>query len=85
MQEHKVGDILFLEREIRNLPYPTGYWVLCRMNEAIAHVAMVTEDDINGVHATDNWYKISVEDLPAFTPTGKTAKVPPPSSEGREQ
>jgi|GEM_PF-4910706 len=82
---HKVGDVLFLTRKIGGVPYDTGYWVLCERGDATSFVALASSNQRLGLYAIDNWYQISTEDLAAFSKTGKTAHVPPPSAEGLEQ
>ncbi len=69
-----VGQILFLERSIAGLPSPSGYWVLCELTPARASIALVSQDE-KGLYAIDNRYEVSVEDLLAFTVTGKQARV----------
>ena len=85
MHRLSVGDVLFLERQIPGIPYASGYWVLCQMGDAIAYVALMSENKKLGKYAIDNWYKISVEDLSAFSVTGEIATVPPPSPEALEE
>lgn len=68
------GDILFLERSIAGIPWPSGYYVLQAITEGTATVALVSQD-AQGLYGIDNPYTISVEDLGAFSPTGQKGRV----------
>jgi len=80
--QRSVGDVIFLEKWIAGLPYPSGFWVLCQISGASCYVALVSSKKELGLYAIDNWYRISVEDLGAFIWTGNVAAVPPPSELG---
>lgn len=68
------GDVLFLEREIAGIPWPTGLYVLRVLTEGAAIVSLVSEDGA-GLYAIDNPYTISREDMGAFTKTGERARI----------
>jgi hypothetical protein len=70
----QAGDILFLEREVSGIPWPTGYYVLRLLTQGCAIVSLLGQDDA-GLYATDSPYTISVEDLPAFSATGQRART----------
>ena len=68
------GEVLFLEREIPGIPYPTGYYVLVASTEGTATVSLLSSD-AKGLYAIDNPYTVSAEDLPAFRATGERARL----------
>ncbi len=82
---YNVGDVIFQERPVPGLPYPTGVWAVCRVSAATAYVALVSSNKKLGTYAIDNWYKISLEDFVCFSPTGETACIPEPSPKALEQ
>lgn len=69
-----VGDVLFLDRNVAGLPYPTGVWVVCELTEARAWIALTGWHD-GQLAGITNWYEISSEDLEAFEATGERALV----------
>lgn len=71
----KPGAILFLEREIPALPYPTGYWVLCKLTDATATLSLLDQTPTGTLCPLPERFDISVEDLDAFTLTAETAVV----------
>jgi hypothetical protein len=69
------GDVLFLERPIPGIPWPTGYFVVLRRTEGSAAVSLLRQD-AQGLCPSEEAYTISVEDFAAFTVTGERARVP---------
>ena len=69
-----VGDVIFLERSIAGLPYPTGYWVLVSATVGSVEIALVSQDG-QGMYAIGNRFQIYPEDLGAFSSTGLTARL----------
>ena len=69
------GDVLFLERPIAGIDWPTGYYVLHRLTQGIA-VLSVLSQDAQGMCATSTTFTVSVEDLASFSVTRERARVP---------
>jgi hypothetical protein len=72
--DFQAGDVLFLERPVFGIPWPTGYYVLRVLTEGCAIVSLVS-GDADGLYAIDNPYTISTEDLGAFSRTGEKARI----------
>ncbi len=79
----EIGDVLFLEHQIPDIPYPSGYWVLMSLTDVQATVSLLGENSA-GLCPTGATYNIPREDLPAFSKTKE--HIPPgqmgPSSTG---
>lgn len=69
----KPGAVLFLERNISGLPYPTGYWVLCKISAATATFALLDQSPDGELIAQAERFEVSTEDLAAFTLTAEIA------------
>ena len=68
------GEVLLLEYPIPGIPYASGIYVLLAQTELKATLSLVSNDD-NGLYAIDNPYEILREDLAAFSPMGKQARL----------
>ena len=70
----EAGDVLFLERPLTAIRWPTGYFVLHRLTPGVALLSLVNQDE-QGLHGTDEIFTISVEDLVAFSQTEEKARM----------
>lgn len=68
------GDVLFLERPIPGISWPTGYYVVLRQTEGNATVSLLSQDT-QGLCPSGEAFTISVEDYSAFALTGKRARI----------
>lgn len=64
------GDVLFLEREIPHLPYPTGYWAVWTRNDESFSVRLLSQvgKDFTG---TGPMYPVPWDQLGAFRMAGE--------------
>lgn len=71
----EVGDVLFLERPLEAMHWPSGFYVLHSLTQGSAVLSLLSQDE-EGLCGTDDTFTVSVEDLLVFSPTLETGRIP---------